>query len=171
MDHSNGQYCALRKGKTMKSLLLFILSTSIIIFSVSPVWSQDAQIVSNTGGLTSLRGNVEVSAINQSERLKRVPRDQQVIDRNYVQQPPLIPHTTRGYQVNLNANKCLSCHSFKNAGAMGATKISVTHFQSRDGTTLSDVSPRRYFCLQCHVTQANAKPLVDNTFTPANSLR
>ena len=39
-----------------------------------------------------------------------------------------------------------------------------------DGKTLSDVSPRRYFCLQCHVTQADAAPLVENTFEPVESL-
>jgi cytochrome c-type protein NapB len=83
----------------------------------------------------------------------------------------VIPHTTRGYQVNLNANKCLSCHSFKNAGAMGATKISVAHFETREGSTLSAVSPRRYFCLQCHVTQADAKPLVGNLFRAIDSLQ
>jgi cytochrome c-type protein NapB len=156
----------------MKKLLTVIVAAGIVALTASPVWSGDADdVFSNNGGVESLRGQVEVSTTNKSEALKRVPRDQQTIDRNYVQQPPLVPHTTRGYQVNLNANKCLSCHSFKNAGEMGATKISVTHFETRDGTTLSDVSPRRYFCLQCHVTQADAKPLVENTFQPVDSLR
>ncbi|MDA7745980.1 nitrate reductase cytochrome c-type subunit [Psychromonas sp.] len=155
----------------MKKLLTVIITTGMMIFTVSPVWSEDSDLFSNAGGIESLRGQVEVSTVNSAEILKREPKDQQLIDRNYVQQPPLIPHTIRGYQVNLNANKCLSCHSFKNAGDMGATKISVTHFITREGTTLSDVSPRRYFCLQCHVTQADAKPLVENTFTPVDSLR
>jgi cytochrome c-type protein NapB len=159
----------------MKKLLTVIVAVGIVALTAlttSPAWSEDSDVLfSNSGGVASLRGQVEVSTINKSEQLKRVQRDQQTIDRNYVQQPPLVPHTTRGYQVNLNANKCLSCHSFKNAGEMGATKISVTHYEARDGTTLSDVSPRRYFCLQCHVTQADAKPLVENTFQPVDSLR
>ena len=152
-------------------MLTAIVAAGIFALTASPVWSDGTDVSSNNGGVKSLRGHIEVSAINKSEPLKRVPRDQQLIDRNYVQQPPLIPHTTRGYQVNLDANKCLSCHSFKNAGEMGATKISVTHYQTREGTTLSDVSPRRYFCLQCHVTQADAKPLVENTFQPVDALR
>ncbi|GLS91678.1 periplasmic nitrate reductase, electron transfer subunit [Psychromonas marina] len=156
----------------MKKLLTAIITAGIVALSASPVWSADADdYMTNSGGVESLRGQVEISTINKSESLKQVPRDQKLIDRNYVQQPPMIPHTTRGYQVNLNANKCLSCHSFKNAGEMGATKISVTHYETRDGMTLSDVSPRRYFCLQCHVTQADAKPLVGNTFQPVDSLR
>ena len=42
--------------------------------------------------------------------------------------------------------------------------ISVTHFMNRDGQVLADVTPRRYFCTECHVPQTDAKPLVDNTF-------
>ena len=41
--------------------------------------------------------------------------------------------------------------------------ISVTHFMTRDGQMLADVSPRRHFCTECHVPQANARPLVENT--------
>ncbi len=155
----------------MKKLLTAIVAAGIVALSASPAWSTDTELVTDNGGVESLRGHEEISDINKSESLKRVPRDQLPIDREYIQQPPLIPHTIRGYQVNLNANKCLSCHSFKNAGEMGATKISVTHFETRDGTTLSDVSPRRYFCLQCHVTQADAKPLVENDFKPVDSLQ
>ena len=39
----------------------------------------------------------------------------------------------------------------------GATKVSITHFKDRDGRELSNISPRRYFCTQCHVPQTNAK--------------
>jgi len=156
----------------MKKLLTAIVAAGIVALSASPAWSDDADdLMSNHGGIESLRGQVEISTNNRSESMKRIPKDQTTMDRNYVQQPPMIPHTTRGYQVNLNANKCLSCHSFKNAREMGATKISLTHFEAQDGTTLSDVSPRRYFCLQCHVTQADAKPLVENTFQPVDSLK
>ncbi|MFT6925610.1 MAG: cytochrome c-type protein NapB [Psychromonas sp.] len=159
-----------KKDQVMKKKLTGIIAFGIFVLSTS-VWSAETVMQTDNGGLNSLRGYQQISEINKSEALKRVPRDHSTVDRNYVQQPPVIPHSTRGYQVNLNANKCLSCHSFKNAGAMGATKISVTHFETREGTTLSDVSPRRYFCLQCHVTQADAKPLVENTFRPVESLQ
>ena len=42
--------------------------------------------------------------------------------------------------------------------------ISVTHYMDRDGNFLADVSPRRYFCNQCHVEQTDARPLVENQF-------
>lgn len=125
----------------------------------------------NNGGIASLRGITELDATRRADAAKRVARDRNPIDRDYVYQPPLIPHQTRHYEVSLNANKCLSCHSWKYAGEMGATKISVTHFQSREGQVLSDVSPRRYFCLQCHVTQVDASPLIKNNFRRVDSLR
>lgn len=59
----------------------------------------------------------------------------------------------------------------ENAKEMGATKISVTHYVNRQDAVLSDVSPRRYFCLQCHVPQADAKPLVENQFQSVDSLK
>jgi hypothetical protein len=31
--------------------------------------------------------------------------------RNYPEQPPVIPHTTQGYRIDINGNKCLSCYA------------------------------------------------------------
>ncbi len=31
--------------------------------------------------------------------------------RNYPEQPPVIPHSIDGYQIDLQSNKCLSCHA------------------------------------------------------------
>jgi cytochrome c-type protein NapB len=42
--------------------------------------------------------------------------------------------------------------------------ISVTHYMNRDGNFLAEVSPRRYFCNQCHVNQTAARPMIENTF-------
>jgi cytochrome c-type protein NapB len=99
--------------------------------------------------------------------MTRWERDQAPIARAFVHQPPLIPHTVEGYTVNLKVNKCLTCHSWSNYQQAKATKISQTHFTDRDGNDLASISARRYFCTQCHVPQADANPLVENTFTPA----
>ncbi|MNF17837.1 Periplasmic nitrate reductase, electron transfer subunit precursor [compost metagenome] len=40
----------------------------------------------------------------------------------------------------------------------------------RDGQALAAVSPRRYFCNQCHVPQADVKPLVGNNFETIDKL-
>jgi cytochrome c-type protein NapB len=90
--------------------------------------------------------------------------------RNYPMQPPTIPHRIRDYRVDINSNKCLSCHSRKQTAASQAPMISVTHYMDRDGNFLADVSPRRYFCEQCHVVQTNAPALVGNNFKDIDQL-
>ncbi|CAD7846230.1 MAG: Nitrate reductase cytochrome c550-type subunit [Olavius algarvensis Gamma 3 endosymbiont] len=123
------------------------------------------------GGQASLRGLTELDATRKADLFKPVPRDRSPYVSDYVFQPPLIPHKIRGYELSTNANKCLSCHSFKKSAETGATKISVTHYETRDGQVLSDVSPRRYFCLQCHVVQTDTRVLIENTFQRVESLQ
>lgn len=91
-------------------------------------------------------------------------------ERNYPEQPPTIPHTIRGYQVDTNSNKCLTCHSRANSARSQAPMISITHYMDRDGQPLAAVSPRRYFCTQCHVPQQEVKPLVGNSFKNIDQL-
>jgi len=158
------------KLRTLLKKILTRLSITISLLFLSTVYAAELIETSN-GGVVSLRGMSELDVTRAADQMKRIQRDRSPIDRDYVYQPPLIPHQTRHYEMSLNANKCLSCHSWKYAGEMGATKISVTHFQSRQGQVLSDVSPQRYFCLQCHVTQADAKPLIGNNFKRVESLR
>lgn len=52
----------------------------------------------------------------------------------------------------------------------GAPMISVTHYMTRDGQMLADVSPRRYFCTACHVPQADTQPLVRSEFKDMSEL-
>lgn len=128
-------------------------------------------LISTTLGaveVNSLRGASDIEAPSNQVVIKRNISDQAPISREYVQQPPLIPHKTKGYQINLKFNKCLTCHSWANYQKSGATKISLTHFSGRDGEAMSNVAPRRYFCNQCHVPQMNAKPLVENSFQSVN---
>jgi cytochrome c-type protein NapB len=96
--------------------------------------------------------------------------DRAPIPRDFVQQPPLIPHSTKGYQITKNFNKCMDCHAWSRAPTTGATKVSITHFKDREGKELSNISPGRYFCTTCHVPQTDAEPLVKNTFKPVEGL-
>ena len=84
--------------------------------------------------------------------------------RSYSMQPPTIPHKIDGYQVDRSFNRCLACHARVNTEATQAPPLSVTHYMDRDSNVLAEVSPRRYFCVQCHVPQTEAKPLVSNTY-------
>ena len=120
--------------------------------------------------LTSLRG-VEIEAPSPAGVSARNEPDGAPLPRDFVQQPPLIPHSTETYIVSKEFNKCMDCHAWSRAREMRATKISITHFKSREGAEMSSVSPNRYFCNQCHVSQTNAKPLVGNDFKPGTGLR
>ncbi len=121
-------------------------------------------------GISSLRG-ADVANQELAPGMYRQLPDGPPMPRDYVQQPPLIPHKVDGYEVSLNFNKCMDCHSWSRHRAAGATKISLTHFRDRDANEMSNVAPRRYFCLQCHVSITDARPLVENTFQPATGVR
>src|SRR5262245_19196975 len=90
--------------------------------------------------------------------------------RNYPEQPPVIPHSTEGYEVTVHANKCLSCHAATRVRESQAPMISITHFTDRDGQFLASISPRRYFCTQCHVPQHNVSIPVENDFIDIDSV-
>ena len=90
--------------------------------------------------------------------------------RAYPMQPPTIPHKIENYQVDLNANKCMSCHSRRQTEDSQAPMISVTHYQDRDGNFLADISARRYFCDQCHVVQTQTSPRLANEFVDIDEL-
>ena len=103
------------------------------------------------------------------------PMQRQITDdvrrrRNYPDQPPLIPHAIEGYALDLNANKCMSCHARRFTEQSQAPMISVTHYQDREGNTLGGLAPRRYACLACHVPQTEARPLVENRFQDMDAL-
>ena len=89
---------------------------------------------------------------------------------NYPEQPPVIPHSIDGYQIDINGNKCLSCHARARTMESQAPMVSITHFMDRDGQFLASVSPRRYFCTECHVPQNVVKPPVSNDFTDIDTL-
>lgn len=90
--------------------------------------------------------------------------------RAYPEQPPTVPHSIEGYQIDKNANKCLSCHARVKTGVSQAPMVSVTHYYDRQGQALAQVSPRRYFCTQCHVPQHPVRMPVENTFTDIDSM-
>ena len=117
--------------------------------------------------LESLRGDVAIEQLSKNDNMFRPEKDQDLIPRNFQKQPPLIPHSIKGYNITQNFNKCMDCHSKERAEETGATKVAKSHYLDREDKKLGNISPRRYFCMQCHVPQFDAKPLVENTYKPA----
>ena len=87
--------------------------------------------------------------------------------RAFAMQPPVIPHQIENYQLDRNFNKCMTCHGRDRVPDSQAPMVSVTHFMDRDNNFRSEISPRRYFCTQCHVPQMEVKTRVENTFVDA----
>jgi nitrate reductase cytochrome c-type subunit len=117
-----------------------------------------------------LRGPTPLDEIAPAPRMTPMRNTSEKEVRNYPEQPPVIPHTIEGYQVDLNGNKCLSCHARSRTGESQAPMISITHFMDRDGQFLATVSPRRFFCNACHVPQHEAKAPVPNDFIDIDTL-
>ena len=117
-----------------------------------------------------LRGAAPVDEVGNAAPMVNAENNDRKRTRSYAMQPPTIPHKTDNYQIDKYANKCLDCHARTRAADTQATPISITHYQDRDGDFLADVSPRRYFCEQCHVVQMEAKPAVGNRFRDVEQL-
>ena len=120
--------------------------------------------------VATLRGASTLTEQGEAPAIAKVSNKDLRRSRNYPEQPPTIPHHIRDYQIDAKANKCMSCHSRRGTAESNAPMVSITHFMSRDGQFLASVSPRRYFCTQCHVTQQTTKPLVGNTFVDVDSV-
>jgi len=143
----------------MKKLLAGICIFGVLIVSVS---AEDI--------IATYRGEAALNVEENPPVIPKVINKDLKLKRNYPMQPPTIPHKIDNYQVDLRTNKCLSCHSRKRTEDSQAPMVSVTHFMDRDGNFLADVSPRRYFCNQCHVIQTEAKPIISNTFKDVDEL-
>jgi len=107
------------------------------------------------------------------EYIKAPPGQSKRFERAYQNAPPLIPHSVEGLlPITKDQNACLNCHDPKVAKSMGATPLPPTHFidfgKLPEGkiVKLENIDPARWNCVQCHVPQTNAKPLVENTFKP-----
>jgi cytochrome c-type protein NapB len=149
----------------MKTTLTMIwLALAMALGLSAPATAQEPKV-------KSLRGDVPLNQETKAVEMAPWARDRDPIPRDYLQQPPLIPHKIDGYVITARDNKCMDCHSWARYKQVNATKISLTHFKDRGGTELSDVSPLRYFCTQCHVPQTDAKPLVQNNFKPVEAVR
>jgi cytochrome c-type protein NapB len=140
--------------------MLLTLAVSMVVYG-SQALSQEK--------VESLRGVTAIEEPSITPESKPWKGKSEPIAREFSQQPPLIPHKSQSQKINLEKNKCLTCHGLANYEEKGATRVSDTHFMDRDGNKLEQVSPSRYFCTLCHVEQRDAVPLVRNEFQAAEA--
>ncbi len=143
-------------------------STSILLAILALAVWQPASAQQTSPRVQTLRGSGADEADKAPDEKLYVgkrPGSQERIARTFTGQPPLIPHSIEGFPaITLENNRCLLCHSAQTYKAVKAPKAGDSHFNDRDGNLLAEVSPARYNCTSCHVPQADAAPLVENTF-------
>jgi cytochrome c-type protein NapB len=111
-----------------------------------------------------LRGKAPLDAEPKAPRMAREENYDVKRGRAYTSQPPTIPHSIEKYEITRNVNMCMYCHTRVRNEEFGAPMVSATHYMDREYEFLAEISPRRYFCTQCHVPQTDARPPVGNTF-------
>lgn len=149
-----------------RNVVLAVLG-AVVVLAIGTIGnSQTAELGLRSG----LRGNTPLHEEGPPPRM--VPQSNTDIRevRNYPEQPPVIPHTIEAYQLDTNVNQCLSCHARSRTGESQAPMVSITHFMDRDGQFLASVSPRRYFCVQCHIPQHPGKAPIANRFIDIDTL-
>jgi cytochrome c-type protein NapB len=175
----------------MKKSLIAMAALSVMALSVS---AAEKAIPEEELGLRKTSLFEEKVTPATTEYSKAAPGTAKKFQRSYVNAPPLIPHSVEGMlPITAASNQCLSCHMPDVAKSVGATPIPASHFASfrpvtkigkngeviKEGKAVKNTSDvktvihkmdklnqARYNCSQCHVPQANVKPLVENTFQP-----
>ena len=127
-------------------------------------------VVAQDKGVKGLR-EAPINQIDPAPDVYKQSTPSEGFGRAYRQQPPLIPHKIDNYQITTDNNACMTCHDWPGNTRVHAPKISETHYVDRQGARLDKVAGTRYFCQQCHVPQADAKPLVGNTFENATLVK
>lgn len=140
----------------MKTIALTSLS---IVMASASLWAAE-------GSFTTLR---DKEILEQSETPPLAMQEDLAHSRvrDHPTQAPTIPHPIIGYTVTKELNQCMVCHDNNVAPTLNAPAVAVSHFTNRDGEYLINISPRRYFCTQCHVPQTTSNLLLNNSFEPA----
>lgn len=137
-----------------KTFIAMVTGLSLIVAATSVV----------AAGVASLRGDQTGDQNSEMFDKKRVVTKEGGFKRSWKLQPPSIPHKISKERINLDENSCMRCHSEEAYKKEKAPKIGDSHFLDAAGKKLEQVSGRRYFCVQCHTTQVDATPLVENVF-------
>jgi cytochrome c-type protein NapB len=101
-----------------------ILALAILAIAASPPVS--AQTVSS-----ALRGATPLNEEGPAAPMTPMRNTSEREIRNYPEQPPVIPHSIDGYQIDINGNKCLSCHARARIAESGAPMVSIPFHGSR----------------------------------------
>lgn len=148
--------------KTLRHALMTLAASAFCLTVIPTAISADSAVKSMRG----VDVQAQDAAPEEKMQLGKRPGSQKMIARTYEQQPPVIPHATENFdEITLEENQCLSCHDVDQYKKKNAPKIGDSHFRNQQtGELMKQVSSARHNCVQCHVPQVDAPPLVENTF-------
>ena len=142
----------------MNNLVKAVLVCVCGLGFVSGIYGQDGNGVVGLRGTTPLNEVAAAVEVGDEEVLNKTR------PRQFPTMAPTIPHSAANFNIDLGSNQCLMCHNKDSASTVGAPAVAVSHYRNRDGEFLADISPRRYFCTQCHVSQRKSAPLQKSIF-------
>ena len=87
---------------TRKNLFAFSGAVFAALFATSVMAEQ-----SNSGAGDFFNNSPESVA----PAFHDAPKQSELPALNYVNQPPMVPHSVKNYQITKNVNQCLNCHS------------------------------------------------------------
>lgn len=155
----------------MRNLILFAAMAAVSTAQAAETVSADQM------GLSKTSVN-DVPAPPNYKFPTTFPGSNERLPRAYHTAPPQIPHNIDAFlPVRKDANQCVSCHDKPTMRGMQVkgipTAIPVSHYMApaygKPAAGLAEVEePKlhgsRFVCTQCHVPQADAPALVENTF-------
>lgn len=144
----------------MQKLFVMTLAGLILAFGTFATQPASAEAVK------SLRGGIAIPQSKAPAAVFDLVEQEKPFARAFRDQPPLVTHKVAKFWINLEKNRCLDCHDKSTYKQETAPMTGKSHYVGADGKEMEKINMGRYFCNQCHVPQANAKPLVENTFAP-----
>lgn len=154
----------------MKTTIIKTILASGLIIMMGTAQAEDG-IADNSIGL-SKHSVFDIPSPEHFVYQGVMPGTDPVYKRAYPDAPPQIPHNIELMTpVKASVNYCLSCHG--NSAELSQplqgkpTPIPVSHYtdmRHAPDKAVKQLVGARYVCTQCHVPQADVKPLVGNTF-------
>lgn len=147
---------------SLRSALVALSVSALYLSAIPPALSAESAVHSLRGVDAQVADKAPDEKFNPGKR----PGSQDPIKRTFLQQPPVIPHATENFdEITLEENQCMTCHSPEKFKEKKAPMIGDSHFLNQQtGEIMKQMSNARHNCVQCHVPQVDAPPLVENTF-------
>jgi cytochrome c-type protein NapB len=144
----------------MKKLAFSLLSAAVTLGTTGTALAAD-DIIATIRGKDLFEPEV---AAAPKHYMGGKPGKQKVYGRAWHNAPPQVPHSLENMVMTPKKNTCLECHDRETYEMAEAPLMGESHYRDRQGNELETMYKGRYNCVQCHVPQVDAPPLVKNTF-------